>query len=187
LPKKDKDAEYLQNLLNSTIEMWGAMAGNIVAEVVEKYGDEGRKIVKKASYEVGKWQAERIAKKLILKDKGAKTLAKYGYPTEGAVVGDNAVFRLEHARLNDKRFDLKVNFCPYVDTWRKLGILKRVPDLCDLLTEGDNGVSVVFAPNLRMTLTKAMSRGDAYCIYSWKEERSLKKTVPTSGTKSKKP
>ena len=186
MPKKDKDAEYLQNLLNSTMEMWGAMVGSIVAEVVEKYGDEGRKILKKASYEVGKWQAEKIAKGITLTQKGARALAKYGYPTEGAVVGDNAVFRLEHARLNDKRFDLKVNFCPYVDTWRKLGILKRVPDLCDLLTEGDNGVSVVFAPTLRMTLTKAMSKGDAYCIYSWKEEKGLKKTISTSGTKSKK-
>jgi hypothetical protein len=77
LPKKDKDAEHLQNLLNSTMEMWGAMVGSIVAEVVEKYGDEGREIVRKASYDVGKWQAEKIAKKLILKDKGARALAKY--------------------------------------------------------------------------------------------------------------
>lgn len=186
MPKKDKKAEDLQNLLNSTMEMWGAMVGSIVAGVVEKYGDEGRRIVKKASYEVGKWQAEKIAESVTLTDKGARALAKYGYPTEGAVVGDNAVFRLEHARLDDKRFDLKVNFCPYVDTWRKLGILKRVPDLCDLLTEGDNGVSVVFAPDLRMTLTKAMSKGDAYCVYSWREAKSPRKAVTTSKIKLKK-
>jgi len=135
---------------------------------------KGRKIVKKASYDIGKWQAEKVAKRVCLKEKAARALAKYGYPTEGAVVGDNAVFRREHARLDDKRFDLRVNFCPYVETWRKLGILKRVPDLCDLLTEGDNGVSVVFAPNLRMILTKAMSKGDAYCIYSWKENKHKK-------------
>lgn len=177
---KNKKAEDLQNLLNSTMEMWAAMVGSIVAEVVEKYGDEGRQIVKKASYKVGKWQAEEIAKNTNLTKKGAKALAKYGYPTEGATVGDIAVFRLEHARLDENRFDLKVNFCPYVDTWKKLGILDRVPDLCDLLTEGDNGVSVVFAPKLRMTLTKAMSKGDEYCIYSWREKKKKK-----TGTRTK--
>jgi hypothetical protein len=185
LPEKEKKAEELQNLLNSTMEMWAGMVGSIVARVVEKYGDEGREIVKKASYDVGKWQAEKIAKNLVLKEKGAKILAKYGYPTEGADVGDIAVFQLEHARLDDNRFDLKVNFCPYVDTWRKLGILDRVPDLCDLLTEGDNGVSVVFAPNLNMKLTKAMSKGDSYCIYSWRE-RSRKKPSVRRRTKPKK-
>ena len=183
MPKKQK-AEDLQNLLNSTMEMWAGMVGSIVARVVEKYGDEGREIVKRASYDVGKWQAEEIAKKLVLKEKGAKTLAKYGYPTEGAKVGDIAVFQLEHARVDDNRFDLKVNFCPYVGTWRKLGILDRVPDLCDLLTEGDNGVSVVYAPDLRMRLTKAMSKGDAYCIYSWREE-SKKRPPATPRAKRK--
>lgn len=174
--KENEEAERLQNLLDSTMEMWGAMVGSIIAEFIEKYGDEGRKLVKKAVYNVGKWQAEKTAKKLGAFSKGAKALAKYGYPVEGAVVGDNAVFRLEHAKLDKKNFDLKVNFCPYVKTWKELGILKRVPDLCDLLTEGDNGVSMVFAPNMLMTLTKSMSKGDPYCIYSWKEVKSTKKS-----------
>ena len=175
LVKSDMEVERLQKLLDSTMEMWGAMVGSIVAEFVGKYGDEARQLVRKAAYDVGKWQAEKIAEHMASFEKGAKALAKYGYPTEGAVVGDNAVFRLEHARLDDKRFDLKVNFCPYVKTWKELGILKHVPDLCDLLTEGDNGVSVVFAPSLRMTLTKSMSKGDPYCIYSWKEMETEKK------------
>jgi len=172
LAKSKRQAEYLQNLLNSTMEMWGAMVGSIVAEVVEKYGGEGKKIVKKAVCDVGKWQAEKTVKELGITEKGAKALAKYGYPTEGARVGDNTVFSLEHAKLDDNNFDLKVNFCPYVKTWKTLGILDRVPDLCDLLTHGDNGVSVVFAPKLHMTLTKSMSKGDPYCIYSWKTKKS---------------
>jgi hypothetical protein len=172
LVKSNKQTEYLQNLLNSTMEMWGAMVGSIIAGVVEKYGDEGRNIIKKAAYDVGKWQTEKTVKELGITEKGTMVLAKYGYPTEGSKVGDNAVFRLEHAKLDDKNFDLKVNFCPYVKTWKALGILDRVPDLCDLLTEGDNGVSIVFAPKLHMTLAKAMSKGDPYCIYSWKEKRT---------------
>ena len=35
--KRKEEVEYLQNLLNSTMEMWGAMVGSIVAEVVGKY------------------------------------------------------------------------------------------------------------------------------------------------------
>jgi len=101
-------------------------------------------ISKKAAYDVGKWQTEKTVKELGITEKGTMVLAKYGYPTEGSKVGDNAVFRLEHAKLDDKNFDLKVNFCPYVKTWKALGILDRVPDLCDLLTEGDNGVSIGF-------------------------------------------
>jgi len=176
LAKRNEEAEYLWNLLNSTMEMWSAMVGSIVSEVVGKYGEEGRKLVMKASYDIGKWQAEKTAKQIGAFEKGGRALAKYGYPTEGAVVGDNGVFRLEHAGLGDKWFDLKVNFCPYVKTWKELGILDRVPDLCDLLAVGDNGVSVVFAPKLWMTLIKSMLKGDPYCIYSWKEVKSTRKS-----------
>ena len=41
------------------MEMWGAMVGSIVAEVVDKYGEEGKKLVMKASYDIGKWQVRR--------------------------------------------------------------------------------------------------------------------------------
>lgn len=125
--KRKEEVEYMRNLLNSTMEMWGAMVGSIVAEVVGKYGEEGRKLVMKASYDIGKWQAEKTAKQIGAFEKGGRALVKYGYPTEGAVVGDN-------------------------------------------------GVSVVFAPKLWMTLTKSMSKGDPYCTYSWKEVKSARKS-----------
>jgi len=169
LAKNKTQIEYLQNLLNSTMEMWAAMVGGIIAEVVEKYGDEGRKIIKKAVYEACKWETEKTVKELSITEKGTKALAKYGYPAKGSRVGDVGVYDLEHAKLDDKNFDLKVNYCPYAKTWKALGIVDRVPDLCDLLTEGDNGVSIAFAPKLRMTLTKCVTKGDPYCIYSWKE------------------
>jgi hypothetical protein len=87
---------------------------------------------------------------------------------------------MEHAYLDEKRFDLKVNSCPYVKTWKETGIIARCPDLCDLLTEGDNGVSSIFTQNHRMTLTKCMTKGDPYCIYSWRE---LKKDTKKSKRK----
>jgi hypothetical protein len=173
---KDKEQiEYLQKLLDSTMEMWAAMVGSIIAGVVEKYGEGAKKVVSKAVYDACKWETEKTAKELGVSQKGTKILAKYGYPAKGSRVGDVGVYDLEHAKLEDKRFDLKVNFCPYAKTWKDLGIIDRVPDLCDMLTEGDNGVSVVFAPDLRMTLTKCITKGDPYCIYSWREIKKKSK------------
>lgn len=162
-------AEDLQRLLDSTKEMWAAMAANIVADVVEKYGDEGRRIVKKAVFDACRWQTEKRLKEAGITERGVKALAEHGYPAKGAHIGDHGVYDMEHAHLDEHRFDLKVNCCPYVKTWKEAGIIDRCPDLCDLLTEGDQGVSDVFAPRLRLSLTKCMSKGDPYCIYSWKE------------------
>jgi hypothetical protein len=171
LTKDKEQIKNLQNLLDSTKEMWAAMAGSIVAGVVEKYGDEGRKIVKKAVFDACKWQTEKRLKEAGITEKGIMALAKHGYPAEGAHIGDHGVFEMEHAHLDKKRFDLKVNFCPYVKTWKETGIIDRCPDLCDLFTTGDNGVSFVFEPKLRLKLTKCMTKGDPYCIYSWRETK----------------
>jgi len=176
LTKDKEQIKNLQHLLDSTKEMWAAMAGSIVADVVEKYGDEGRKIVKKAVFDACKWQTEKRLKEAGITERGMMALANEGYPVKGAHIGDHGVFDMEHAHLDQKHFDLKVNFCPYVKTWKETGIINRCPDLCDLLTEGDNGVSFVFTPKHRMTLTKCMTKGDPYCIYSWREvKKGIKK------------
>ena len=86
-------------------------------------------------------------------------------------VGDHGVFDYDHEKLDDKNFAIRVTRCPYVKTWKTLGILDSVPDLCDLLTHGDEGVSSVFNPKLRLSIPKCMSKGDPYCIYWWKEEK----------------
>lgn len=175
---KDEKIEHLENLLQSTMEMWGAMVGMIIKGVVEKFGDEGRKIVKKAVYEACKWQTQKTLDKTGITERGTKALAQFGYParTQARKVGDHGVFDYEHEKLDDKNFTLKVTYCPYVKTWNALGILDSVPDLCDLLTKGDEGVSSVFNPRLCLTLTKCMSKGDPYCIYWWKDvEKSSSK------------
>jgi hypothetical protein len=178
LTQDKEQIKNLQNLLDSTKEMWAAMAGSIVAGVVEKYGEEGRKIVRKAVFDACKWQTEKRLKEAGIIERGIMALAKHGYPAEGAHIGDHGVFDMEHAHLDQERFDLKVNFCPYVKTWRETGIIARCPDLCDLLTTGDYGVSSVFTPTLHLKLTKCMTRGDDYCIYSWTESKRAPKRKP---------
>ena len=172
LSEAGKRAEYAERLLESTMEMWGAMVGMIIKGVVEKYGDEGRKIVKDAVFKACRWQTEKTLGKTGVAQKGTKALADYGYPdvTQSREIGDHGVFDYKRIKLDDKNFAIKVTRCPYLKTWKALGILESVPDLCDLLTHGDEGVSSVFNPNLRLTLPKCMSKGDDYCIYWWKEE-----------------
>ena len=165
----EKQVEYLEKLLQSTMEMWGAIVGMIIKGIVEKFGDEGRKVVKKAVFEACKWQTEKTLDEMGITERGTKALAKFAYPAKGSKIGDVGVFDIKHVKLDDKSFVMKVTHCPYVKTWKTLRIIDSVPDLCDLLTEGDNGVGIVFNPRLRMTLTKCMMRGDPYCIYSWKE------------------
>lgn len=172
MSEAEKKLEYAERLLESTMEMWGAMVGMIIKGVVEKYGDEGRKIVKDAVFKACSWQTEKTLGKTGVAQKGTKALADYGYPdlTQSREIGDHGVFDYKRIKLDDKNFAIKVTRCPYLKTWKALGILESVPDLCDLLTHGDEGVSSVFNPKLRLTLPKCMSKGDAYCIYWWKEE-----------------
>jgi len=167
--------EHLENLLDSTMEMWGAMVGMIIKGVVEKWGDEGRRVVKDAVFEACKWQTEKTLRQVGIAKKGTKALADFGYPdmTQARKIGDHGVFDYERMKLDDKNFAIKVTRCPYVKTWKALGILDSVPDLCDLLTHGDEGVSSVFNPQLRLSLLKCMSKGDAYCVYWWKEKEQV--------------
>lgn len=101
-------------------------------------------------------------------DRGTVALAKIAYPAKGAEFSGVGVFDIEHLKLDDKSFAMKVTRCPYIETWKTVGVIDSVPNLCDMLTEGDNAIGMVFNPRLRMTLTKCMTRGDSYCIYSWK-------------------
>jgi hypothetical protein len=171
LSETEKRVECAEHLLESTMEMWGAMVGMIIKGIVEKYGDEGRKIIKDAVFKACRWQTKKTLGKSGITQKGTKALADFGYPdvTQSREIGDHGVFDYKRVKLDDKNFAIKVTRCPYLKTWKALNILESVPDLCDLLTHGDEGVSSVFNPKLRLTLPKCMSKGDAYCIYWWKE------------------
>ena len=165
-----EQVEYLENLLQSTIELWGAIVGLMVKGVVEKFGDEGKKVLEKASFEACKWQTKKFIEEEGIKERGTEALAKIAYPAEGSRLSDIGVFEIEHLELDDKKFSMKVTRCPYVKIWKALGITDSVPEICDVLTRGDEGISALFNPKLHMTLTKCMARGDPYCIYSWRED-----------------
>ena len=76
-------------------------------------------------------------------------------------------FDLSIADLTDKRLDLKVIACPWIEAFRARG---AGPDICDIVTKIDEGIGQAVEPDFSMSLPKCMMRGDDYCIYRFEKE-----------------
>ena len=76
-------------------------------------------------------------------------------------------FELAIADLTDKRFDLKVTYCPWLEGFKGKGASS---DICEWVTKIDEGIGQAVDPELRMTIPKCMMRGDDHCIYRWEKE-----------------
>jgi hypothetical protein len=76
-------------------------------------------------------------------------------------------FKLSIDDLTNKRFDLKVTYCPWIESFRARG---AGDDLCEYVTKIDEGIGQAVDPDVKMTIPKCMMRGDDYCIYRWEKE-----------------
>lgn len=76
-------------------------------------------------------------------------------------------FELEVNALTDKKLDLKVTSCPWIDSFRALGAGK---DICTWVTRIDEGIGQAVDPEVNMTIPKCMMRGDDYCIYRYEKQ-----------------
>ncbi|TFH09344.1 MAG: hypothetical protein E4H14_04635 [Candidatus Thorarchaeota archaeon] len=76
-------------------------------------------------------------------------------------------FALSIGELTDKRFDLRVTKCPWVETFKSRG---AGTDICWWVTKMDEGIGQVVDPDVKLTLLKCMMRGDDHCIYRWEKE-----------------
>lgn len=169
--RKSSKTKQLHNEIHikSVIETYSAIVGLITKEVVERFGDEGRKVIAKACTEAGKYLAGQFLHDKGITERGTTALAKIAYPPQGSEYSWVSHFEFEHLELDDTSFSIKVTKCPSIDTWKALGIIPAIPDICDLLCHADNGVGIVYNPRLRLSLIKCMAKGDPYCIYLWKE------------------
>jgi hypothetical protein len=66
----------------------------------------------------------------------------------------------------DKRFDLKVTYCPWLDSFKARG---AGLDICEYVTRIDEGIGQAIDPAVKMSIPKCMMRGDDYCIYRWEK------------------
>ena len=76
-------------------------------------------------------------------------------------------FDLSITDQTDKRIDLKVVACPWIDSFRARN---AGPDICEYVTKIDEGIGQAVDPDLSMSLPKCMMRGDGYCIYRFEKE-----------------
>jgi hypothetical protein len=76
-------------------------------------------------------------------------------------------FELSIGDVTDKRFDLKVTYCPWIESFRAGG---AGPDLCEYVTKIDEGIGQAVDPDVSMSIPKCMMRGDDHCIYRWEKE-----------------
>ena len=76
-------------------------------------------------------------------------------------------FELTIDDLTDKRFDLKVTYCPWIEAFKARG---AGSDLCEYVTKIDEGIGQAVDPDVTMSIPKCMMRGDDHCIYRWEKE-----------------
>lgn len=73
-------------------------------------------------------------------------------------------FELEIDDITDTKLDLKITYCPWLDSFKARGAHS---DICKWVTLIDDGIGKAVDPELCLTLTSCMMRGDDYCIYRW--------------------
>ena len=76
-------------------------------------------------------------------------------------------FELSIGDMTDRRFDLKVTYCPWFEGFKGKG---AGSDVCEWVTKIDEGIGQVVDPEFRMTIPKCMMRGDDHCIYRWEKD-----------------
>ncbi|MFW9908718.1 MAG: L-2-amino-thiazoline-4-carboxylic acid hydrolase [Candidatus Thorarchaeota archaeon] len=84
-------------------------------------------------------------------------------------IGAHPYFGFEIELLADRpdEMEMKVTYCPWIDTFREKNAQK---DICEWVCKMDEGIGQAVAPDIRMTLPKCMMRGDSYCIYRYSRD-----------------
>lgn len=74
-----------------------------------------------------------------------------------------AVFEMEVAAQDEKRYHLNFHYCPLVSAWEKLGASpEEIQQLCDIAMEGDRGTADQF-PAFDFSLGKTIAEGEGVC------------------------
>lgn len=137
-----------------------AVLGFLVNTIVKKFGDEGREAFIEAARNAGFFLASTYLKQQKIKESGTRDFAQF--------ISSGSDFKLETIELTDKRWLVKVTYCPLLETWKAMGALSEI---CDLICTADEGMAQAFNPKLSLTLQKTMCRGDPYCLYLFEEKK----------------
>lgn len=73
-------------------------------------------------------------------------------------------FEIQLQKATDKELEMKVTYCPWMDTFKAENAGR---DICEWVTKMDEGIGQAVDPKVKMTLPKCMMRGDDSCIYRY--------------------
>jgi hypothetical protein len=125
-------------------------------------GDEGLKAISEVNRLHGLELGKAGIKQKTLKKGDLRSLFAFfddAYPFFG--------FELSISDYTSKKFDLKVTYCPWLESFKARG---AALDICEYVTKIDEGIGQAVDPDVKMSIPKCMMRGDDYCIYRWEKE-----------------
>ena len=161
----ERSVEDLQRDLEGLKETMAIYLASLIREVVQTFGAQGIEVVKEAARKGGLWQGEKYIRENQIKERGTKAFADF-YNR----MSDVELFKIRTDETSEKRFVIRTNVCPYLKTWKEMGIHKEFPEFCKWATCYDLGLAQAFNPRLRIELPQDMLRGDAECVYEFVEE-----------------
>ena len=158
--------------------------GLLVKNVIERFGEEGRKVVEEACLESGKYVAQRFVESRGVKERGTYALAEHIYPdaSDSQLTWVDEFGKFTYLRLDSKHFSFKVEKCPYLKHYRAVGVLPSIPYICDIVCRADDGVGKTFNPRLNFSLPKCMARGTNTAYTNGKNRTSEKTPKPKPST-----
>ncbi len=114
--------------------------------------ENATEIAKQAIYHFGQVKVKRMGQMQVPHDFVAFVSA---YPTRD-------VIQLEVVEDTPEHAEVRFNYCPLVEGWKKLGATpEELSTLCDIAMQVDVGT---FSETLiDMTLPKSLARGEPYC------------------------
>jgi len=146
--------------------MTGAImtTNKILLDIVgrEKYNE----IIAQIWSEGGK-ASKQIADTLGLDGNDAESIAKTVLGVANVEMGPD--FKLEMIEATTEKAIVRCTECPWQNRSRELGISE---DMCSVGDQSwGNGLARTLNPKLKVTLTKAMPKGDAYCEWIYELEK----------------
>lgn len=155
----------LKEELEGLKETVAVYLGSLISEVVNVFGNKGKETVKEAARKGGFWQGSKYIKENKITEKGTKAAAGFF-----SSMSDVDLFDVKTEIISENKFNIKTNVCPYIKTWKEMGIDKKIPDFCILATYYDLGLCQAFNPKLKINLSQDMLQGCDKCIYEFYED-----------------
>ena len=142
---------------------WPLWVGVMAKAVVDKYGDEGSKVLRDALRNQGRIHGQKVLKERMhvgptLRDFVEGYMLKVAFAPLG--------YEFEIAELTESRAVIHAIRCPLWERWKPLG----VPDeMCDIWDSYQRGIREALNPanTIIHRHGKRMIKGDPYCELIW--------------------